>query len=150
MILLAIGFSQCASVKFDQKPPFTVTNATYTSWVGGIKGASGTNVKFYYKTNANVVFEDIYYKGRLTKAELKKDKKGTLVVGYFKNESTALRDLQLHSDPKQEYGNQPPKKIEDFPFELKDNEAVISFTEDGKTKYYKVANIKREKSPLIP
>lgn len=149
IILFAISFSQCACVKFDQKPPFTVTNATYTNWVGGVPGVSGTNVVFYYTSKAKITFDSIYFNGRKTKAELKKDAKGTMVVGNF---STSKRnnDLQLHNDPKKEFGNKAPEKADEIPFELKENEAVISFKEGDKIKYYKVENLTKRSAPKIP
>ena len=57
----------------------------------------------------------------------------------------------MHDDPMEEVGNQPPAEIikkEDYPFELKPDEAVITYRHKGKTRYVKIGDIK-DKSPMI-
>lgn len=151
IILFALGVTQCASVKFDKNPPFTITNADYENWVGGIPGVEGTNVRFYYTSNTNIAFDSIYFNGKKTKAELRKDDKGrTMLVGSFKTSNIKGElDLQLHSDPKQEYGNTPPQEVEKIPFELKKNEAIISYKIDNTIKYFKVENLQERNTQRL-
>jgi hypothetical protein len=52
-------------------------------------------------------------------------------------------------DPKDEYGNEPPK-LEKLPFELSNNEAVIAYDVDGKTKYTKLQNITKKENIAYP
>jgi hypothetical protein len=62
----------------------------------------------------------------------------------------------MHSDPKKEVGNQPPgsisKKDKEFPFELKKDEAVISYKnsagdpQKSKITYFKITGIKTKPS----
>ena len=53
-----------------------------------------------------------------------------MIIGHF-NTSTRKRDLVLDSDPKKEINNKIPdfKKI---PFELEENEAILSYQLNGK------------------
>ena len=78
----------------------------------------------------------------LTKVEISK-------MGYiasFKTKSNQKEDIVMSNNKNAEYGNQIPTK-QDFPFDLKDNEAVISYTENATLKYLLIKNIK-EKSRI--
>ncbi len=148
-IILTIGFFQCASVHFEKTPPFSVKGATFNNYVGGLPGVSGTWVRIYYEATTKIAFDSIFFKGRKTKIELQTIKNKTFASGHF-NTSTvnSKEDLILHREGKKEYGNKAPEKK--LPFELKENEAVISYTENGETKYYKVKNIKEGKKTYYP
>lgn len=146
LLLFTIGFTQCASTQFEQKPPFTITSATYTNWVGGVKGVSGINVNIIYKAEADIAFDSIYFNGRKTKVSFKKNNNETSILGQF-NTSTinSKQDLQLHSDPAKEFGNKPHKPKQIIPFDLKDNEAIVSYKVGNKTNYYKIKNVQKGK-----
>ena len=146
MILLALVFTQCASLQFDKNPPFKVTSAAYTNWVGGVEGVSGTNVIIGYTSVNDVAFDSIFFRGRKAKVSFKGSDAKKLIMAQFSTSTIQnKRDLQLHRNGVQEYGNQPPVVKEDFPFELKDDEAVLSYIEGDKTKYFKVENIQKGK-----
>lgn len=146
VLLLTISFTQCASSKFDKNPPFTIEKAIVNHWVGGVEGASGTNVLIYLNKMPNVTFQNIYFNNKIEKIQHKKTAQGTpILVGYFtKNSKIASNDMILDADHKKEFGNQLPQAVQKFPFELKENEAVISYKKDEKTLYYKVKNIQQE------
>ena len=150
IVLLTTLITQCKSTKFDKTPPFTITRATYHYWVGGMPGVSGVNVFIGYQTDKNITFDSIYFANKKVKAQTKLVKGKTYLIGYF-NTSTinSKEDLILHRNGKKEFGNKPPVK-EKFPFKLKENEAVISFREKGKTKYYKVKNLQQTKTDFYP
>ena len=149
VIFFALFFIQCATLKLEENPPFTIKGATYSNWVGGMPGSGGTDITFYYETNSTVVFDSIYFKGRKTKVQLKKDRKGTNLFGKFYRRSKTNNNIELHKDTTKEYNNKPPKKEDKLPFELKENEAIISYKDAGKTKYYKVENIKKGKRIMM-
>ena len=47
--------------------------------------------------------------------------------------------FEMHLDPKQEYGNKPPVKIDtNFPFQLVSDELVIGYTKNEKFNYFKI------------
>lgn len=143
-LIIIIGFSQCASLKFEKKPPFKITNAVYKNWVGGQPGVSGINVKITYSSAQKIQFDSIYFLNKAAKLEAKDVNKNTEVYGYFYI-SSLNNDIILDSDPTKEMNN-PIPKIKNFPFELKENEAVISYTIKGNTKYYKIKSLVKQNS----
>lgn len=149
--LLAVLASlfQCASVSFEKNPPFTIHSASYKNWVGGVPGVSGTKVRINFKANTVVAFDSMFFKNKKAKIVIETINKDTFLNGHF---STSIinskEDLVLHKDGKKEYGNKVPEKR--FKFDLKDNEAVISYIIDNQIKYFKIENIKKEPTDYLP
>jgi len=129
IILLAIGLAKCASLP-EEKAPFKVIKAVSSST------ATATKLTFIVEGATAVIFDSIYYQNKITKAIVE----GNQVYGSFLNTKRKL-DIQLHGDSKQEFGNRPPEKKADFPFEIENNEAIISYKEGEDIKYFKVKNV---------
>lgn len=148
MVFIATLLMQCKVVSFDKTPPFTVTEATYSYWVGGQPGVRGTNVFIYYDAEAAVAFDSIYFNNAVVKIQLKTNKGKTYLAGHF-NTSTVHRkeDLILHADEKKEVQNKKPI-LKKLPFELKEGEAVISYKEGEKQKYFKIQGLKKTKGVI--
>jgi hypothetical protein len=143
ILAIALSFMQCGSVSFDKTPPFNITEATYTNWIGGQPGVSGTKVFITYSLIASVDFDSIYFKNSASKIELHSKGAKMILIGNFSTSNRAEHDLVLHIDSKKERNNKPPETTK-IPFELKENEAVISYKEKGKPRYFKIANLKKE------
>ncbi len=86
--------------------------------------------------------DSVYFRGRVTKLALK----DAQYIGKFND--PVKPDMIMSGDAREEAGNQPPTLQPKIPFELSKNECVISYTEDGKKKYYKISQVK-EKAALI-
>ncbi len=130
-IVFAIAFSftfQCASPKvatatFEQQTPFTLKPVVFQEWYAGIKvGGTGINVFLPISdVKQGVVFDEVYF--RNLKGKLNKD--GDKYTAVLKN-------------PSRYYTFQKAEKPAGYPFDLKDNECVISYVENGQTKYHKI------------
>ena len=142
ILIMVISFMQCGSVKFDKNPPFTITEATFNNWTGGQPGVGGTRVLIGYSSSSNIEFDSIYFKDKITKIEMHSKEDKTFLIGHFNNSNREKYDIIIDADRKKEINNKPPEIVK-IPFELKENEAVISYKEDGKTKYFKIENIKQ-------
>ena len=68
-----------------------------------------------------------------------------LFIGYFKNDNN--KDIIMDADIIKEAQNTPPEKI---PFQLEENEAVISYTYKGSVQYYKISNIIKDEVIAFP
>ena len=51
----------------------------------------------------------------------------------------------MHVDPRKEYGNKVPV-LENIPFDLKADEAVVVYSKNGETGYYKLQGVKEKGS----
>ena len=120
----------------------------YQNWVGGLPGSNGVIVTISYQSDADIAFDSIYFLKKVSKLE-SNEYKGTKTLSgrIYTSVSSDRKDLTLHSDPKKELQNQRPT-LKKFPFELKDNEAVVRYKAKGIIKYFKVKNIKKGK-PIV-
>ncbi|MBU3011168.1 hypothetical protein KO506_07120 [Polaribacter vadi] len=143
ILIIVFVFSQCGSLQFDKTPPFKIIAATYTNWVGGQPGVRGTNVKVQFTSTKRIQFDSIYFDNKVAKLQTK-NSNDNLLIGYF-NTSSIKRDIILDANPIKELKNSVPK-IKKFPFDLEENEVVISYKIKDKIKYFKIIGLKKVKS----
>ncbi len=147
------SFANCGSgntntsyLAFEDNPPFSIEEASYQLWAAGTpEGGSGVNVFVNFSDiQQGVVFKEIYFRGKQTQVVTSPAVR-VQYVGYFKNEPR--RDIIMDSNPINEAANTPPKKI---PFQLYDDEAVISYVFNGKTNYFRIENLERKEMLAYP
>jgi hypothetical protein len=148
---LLLSFSNCGGAKTNNKqktfvgnPPFKIANAHYQKWVAGVQGGgSGINVFITLSdVDKDVVVQDIYFRKHILEAK-NSIQKPNEYIGYLINKNN--RNVVMDRDPVKEAQNTPSKP---FPFQLADNEAVISYWFGGKKNYYKISNLAEKE--LIP
>ena len=146
MLFIIVSFSQCAStLKLQDNLLIEIDNVYYQTWVEGFKGGGkGINVFIPIRSNFNDIFLDsMYFRGKSTKIEYVN---ATLAVGRFKTEGNQNQDIIISNEPYAEYGNKVPKIPQKIPFDLKDDECVVSYIDGNKVKYFKIENIVKGKS----
>lgn len=115
-----------ASASFQKHTVFKLNEVNFQEWYAGIHvGGTGINVFLPNVTNdENVVLENVYFrnlKGKLVKS------KG-MYSAIMKNSN-------------KDYTWEYPEKPADYPFDLNPDECVISYKENGTTKYVKISNL---------
>lgn len=133
MPFMMVSFYHCSSSKrLQNKLPFEIHEAYYQ------ESNSGTNVYISIKSNPNnIILDSIYFKGK----QVKLGQENNLFVGRFASSIIQKQDIIMSNEPYAEYGNKVPKLPEKLPFELKDNECVLSYKEDNSIKYFKIKNV---------
>ncbi|MCM5662225.1 hypothetical protein [Galbibacter mesophilus] len=145
--VVILGFSQCgSSQKLTENAPFQLGEVKSEPWTAGDnKEATGENIYIPVPEENGATLDSLYYKNQAVKLERIKKDDYLVYIGRFPFFNTPP-DMIMHADPKKEFGNKPPKTNAKNPFELSENEAVVSYTVDGKTNYYKIEGI----SPSTP
>lgn len=142
--LIMASFSNCSTAqKLQENTDFTIGEVTSQGWVAGVEGGGGGINVFVPVSNMkdNTSLEGLYYNGKYVNLE----KKGDLFIGRFDTGVNKPKDdLILDGDIKKEYGNKVPDVQEKIPFELAKDEAVLSYKQGGKLRYYKIKNIKNK------
>ena len=136
--------SNNSNMDFTSNPPFKIQEIYSQKWVAGVRGGgSGTNVYITFsEVSEGVVFQEIFFQNK--KSLLKTTSKNKMGANF---KSTQNSDVIMDVDSTKEAVNIPPEKI---PFQLEDNEAVISYFENDKTYYYKVSNMKEKEMLAYP
>ena len=150
LLLVMASFSQCSSVpKLQNEAPMSFGEVYYQEWTAGVQGGgSGINL-FIPVIDSDIILEKVFFRGEEAKLEVKPSNP-KLYIGRFKTEINQPKDIILSSDPKEEYNNTIPQKETSIPFNLEDNECVISYSIDGSTKYFKISNIRKEPAINYP
>lgn len=120
------GSSKVAAVNFEDQTPFTVKPIVFQEWYAGIKvGGTGINVFIPVSdVEAGVELDEIYFrnlKGKL----IEKEKEYVAVLKH----------------PSRHYTFRIADKPQDYPFDLKNNECVISYVQNGQTKFCKIKTL---------
>ena len=97
----------------------------------------------------NVELDSVYFKGRSAKLMVS-DKTPNVYYGRFVIKPKKAEDIILSSEIKDEHQNKVTMDNTKIPFELLPNQCVISYKQDGKTKYYKISNIKEKRLKDVP
>jgi hypothetical protein len=143
--LILISFSSCISSKaqttnfVNSTKHFSVVDAYYTNWVGGQPGIKGITIKIYID-NPTITLDTLYFRNRKIVLEQDKiDNKHPFISSVTLNKSP---DFILDNDPKKEYGNPVPEITNNIPFQLNENEAVISYSYKN-TEFFKKITLKK-------
>lgn len=125
-ILLLTIFACSNAYKLQKDASFVMTKAYFQEWTSAINiGSSGINFYIANLTpNRNVVIDSVYFrkmKGRLVPS------KGKYVSRLVKRKPISEgHELTTNGD---------------FPFKISNRECIVSYREDGETKYFKITNL---------
>lgn len=84
-----------------------------------------------------IELKSVYFRGM--KSDLTQDEESPNL--YVANFSMGGSDYNMSEKPEDEYGNKAPQKPEKAPAKIDDDEAILVFSQNGQTKYYKLTGI---------
>lgn len=127
-------FTGCGSNQnLQEKAPANIQQVYYTK--------DATSLKLFIPVSAiqteRVSLNSVYFQDRKAYLELDANKPGVYVATF----PTGKQDLIMSSDPREEYRNKLPASPEKAPVDIKDDEAILVFTERGDIKFYKISGI---------
>jgi hypothetical protein len=147
--LLLVTITQCASYKLEKNPPFQIISATSNVRAGGINGSpGGTKLTIRYTSDTQIKFDTLFFRDKKAMSSNIVSGNEKMVTAIFYS-SPVNTDMQMHSNPNKEYGNSAPKTRKVTPFQLTENECVLSYIENNKTKYFKFSPVKKGKSVIM-
>jgi hypothetical protein len=119
-------FNCSNAYKLEKTAPFQYSRAYFQNWTSAIKiGSSGYNFHIANLTPVNnVVIDRVFF--RNVKGRLLPDK-GKFVCQLVKRNPISKGHAL--------------KSIKDFPFDISSRACVISYREDGETKYFKISDV---------
>lgn len=150
LFFIVIVISQCSiAQKMQTSLPFLIGDVYYQNWVSGVKeGGSGTNIYIQIVSSTKQIeLDSVYFQGKVTKLELTNNMIG---IGRFNSNTKSKNDIILSNEPYAEYGNKVPELIKKIPFDLNENQCVISYKEGNQIKYFKIDNIRKKELLAYP
>lgn len=133
-LLVFTMFTGCGSNQnLQENAPASFQQVYYTKDASAMK----LHIPVSAIQTERVAFNSVYFQDR--KADLELD---TIRTGmYLATFPLGKPDLIMSSDPREEYGNKVRSIPVDPPFKIKDDEAILVFTERGDIKFYKLTGI---------
>ncbi len=132
---VTILFASCAGNHgLQEKAPATMESAYYTT--------EGEIITLYIPVTAiqsnRVSLDEVVFRNKKANLVTSPDSPGVYMATF----EMGKPDIIMSSDPKEEYGNKMPQIDEKTDFELRDDEAILIFTQNAKVKYYKLKGVK--------
>lgn len=147
IVIFLVSCSSNNKFKIEKEQPLQLKEAYFEQWTSGVKGGgSGLNIFLISEKkgeNKDVQIEGIYFQDSYTTLTFYQPNKYQGFIKTKGNDSSFALDeggKKVDASTKQ--------KEEEIPFELGDNEAVISYVKEGKKKYFKVTMVKKEMKTL--
>jgi hypothetical protein len=144
LFLVAIAlniFASCAQNRqLVEQLPFTITNAYYTSWIAQQpKNTSGIDLSLTIPNKTDdITLKSVYFKGQLA---VLREEKETIYSTHFIS-AKENPDYTISSDIRKEVNNPKPQLYKQPPVELRPDDALLIYLQDGKERYYKLKNLK--------
>ena len=149
IISIVFCFYQCSGTLFVTNPPFKVDKAFYNTWVGGQPGVRGVKLELHLKNADGIVFDSLFFQSKRTKAVVRVLDTKIQLLGHYSTSNRRKRDFILDKNTKKELKN-PIPILQKIPFNLNENEAVLSYKKGDKMMFFKIKNIKRLQDVFYP
>ena len=149
LFLFSILFYQCNTSKiiFQEKPEFDILEVFSQGFVGGQPGNAGINVVINVENSEDIIPDSLYFQQRVAALEVKPYEKGVLWVARFQHITRS--EPNLNENPNGDLTAEVPI-MENFPFDLQNNEAVLLYHKNNTALYYKIINIKQKETIFFP
>ncbi len=139
VFLMCCGSSKAPNKSsLQNNPPFKVVEATYSKQFDEQTGVNNIIIRISIN-NPEILLDTVYFRNNSSILILDKSDSNSAYVGSLvlprKNQN-----FNLNLDSKKEYGNQAPDISRKIPFELKENEAIVSYLLKNKRTYFKISN----------
>ncbi|MBE7629274.1 hypothetical protein [Tenacibaculum piscium] len=145
ILFLILFLTQCASVTSNDTLPFSIKKASY-SLVNDSLYNSNLNLIIEFTSDKTVDFEKVYFKHKIMNPIIEHTMGKKYISAHSKTAiNKAIKNLVLDVNPEKEYGNKILINKEKFPYQLKDNQAIIEYKIKNKNYIYKIENIHLKK-----
>lgn len=135
LVFISCKTSKAQNTSAYSNKHFTVKQAYYKQWNGGQPGIKGVTITIV-TDNPAIVLDSIYFRNTKNILDLNNLEKRTSYRCTIVLQNAP--DYVLDSQLKNEYGNPVPDITKNIPFNLKQNEAVISYKIKNTVFYKKI------------
>ena len=153
LLFVTLTVTQCSSAqKLEPIAPLDFGDVYYQKKAQAVRDLESYLTIFIpveEEIKNNIELDSVYFRGRSAKL-MDTNKSPKMYYGRFVIKPKKAEDIILSSDMKDEHQNKVTMDNPKIPFELLPNQCVISYKQDGKTKYYKISNIKEKRLKDVP
>ena len=145
LLVAILVLGSCSSVKkLETTAPFTLGETYAQKWVINDKPEEmgyEVIIPILSLENDEAILKNLYHKGKMTPLEIKLMEIGNVAIAEFgpvaiEKEAASIVPAEMDEEP--------------FPFELTETQAVISYVNNEKVKYYKINGIQQNPQVSYP
>ena len=138
VLLLSVSLTFCGvKQEFQSEFPQEIKSVFFRK---KLQTESTDSVFFYIEFKKpllkSIVLKTVYFRNQESTVRQVTPENSTVAFGT----QTSTEDFIMDRDPTKEYGNKAPT-ISNAKFEIQSNEAVLEYTQNGKTYFFKLTNI---------
>ncbi|MDT0685481.1 hypothetical protein [Autumnicola psychrophila] len=127
-------FTNCGSKKdLQEYAPAQFLDAYTTTGSTGLE----LHIPFTVIQENQISLDSVYFRGM--KSPLLQNEE--IISEYVAKFHIKDPQMVMSGDAREEYGNKAPQRAEKSPYEIERDEAILVFSENNKTKYYKITGI---------
>lgn len=115
--------------------------------MGGQPGNSGINVVIQVSAAENITPDSLYFQNRVSKIDIKTNENEVLWVARF--QTITRKEINIGKNSDEDVSIEVPE-MENFPFELGKNEAVLLYHQNSTAFYFKIEGIKTKETIYYP
>lgn len=141
--LTFLSLQNCAN-KMQEEFPGKITEAYYQRWVAGVRGGgSGTGVYILFEKELpkGIELKQLYFRKQLASAnKISENNYNFSFVGT------------ANFDRREELPSDGPSKLKSIepPFAIKENEAILEYTQNDQKKFFKITELKEKEMLAYP
>ncbi|TMM58905.1 hypothetical protein FEE95_05595 [Maribacter algarum] len=150
ILISSILIVACSSQKkLETSAPFTLGEVYGQNWIveNAAKDSGYEVVIPVMSLDENeAVLQNLYHKGKMVDISIELRDFGMIALAEYSKEDLLKKDILVPEAPNSKK-KKDNKKMELFPFELRDTEAVLSYLQKDKVKYIKLSGIRQ--NPVV-
>lgn len=138
--LLFILMMGCKSNSLVKTAPFEIQEKVFFYWENDQEGKKGNTIRLTgISKSLNLSFSKVFFHNHEYSVVPEFNGNGFVIEGT--NTKLIGTSMTYHRDPAEEYGNTATKPANSIPFDLKEDEAVLVYSVNGKEGYYNINGI---------
>ena len=131
-------FTNCGSNKdLQERVPVQFQDVYTTTGSSGLE----LHIPITVIQDNKISLDSVYFRGMKSPLVQSEEFPNEYVAQFNVTDS----EMVMSGDPREEYGNKAPQRAEKIPFDIERDEAILVFSQNNKTKYYKLTDIRDRK-----
>lgn len=143
--LLLVGCS--SQKKLETSAPFTLGEVYAQNWIvedGSKDSGYDVVIPIMSLEQDEAILQNLYHKNKMVDLSMELREVGMIAIAEYSKEDI------LVPEPSEKNSGKDDNKMELFPFELQETEAVLSYLQNDKIKYVKLSGIRQNPIVVYP
>lgn len=153
VLICSLLLVSCSSQKkLETSAPFTLGEVYAQKWIvedGSKDSGYDVVIPIMSLDEDEAILQNLYHKNKMVNLSMELREVGMIAIAEYSKEDILKKDI-LVPEPSEKNSGKDDNKMELFPFELQETEAVLSYLQNDKIKYVKLSGIRQNPIVVYP